>query len=322
MKDNNSKYSFSICKDKEQWDNFIINSPQGNLFCDTKFVDAFQNNCEFIFVHSGKRVLLGAMIMLDLSNKPSSTPFVYQGILLDQSILQLSNQKKVKKTLDLINFLLQEIEQKYQKISFSLHPSLTDLRSFQWHNYHHPEGKHFNLELNYTAIFDLKVNRSFDKMMMKARAVRRQEYRKCIKEGFTVEESYDVSILDMLHAKTFDRQGIGRSSGEKFMATTLAQVAISKGFGRLLVCRDKAGMPASASLFLFDKKTAYYMIGANDPDYRNYGTSSFVIFEQLRKCLEQGLDQIDFMGINSPNRGDFKTSFGAIPTPYYHANFV
>ena len=118
MKDNNSKYSFSICKDKEQWDNFIINSPQGNLFCDTKFVDAFQNNCEFIFVHSGKRVLLGAMIMLDLSNKPSSTPFVYQGILLDQSILQLSNQKKVKKTLDLINFLLQEIEQKYQKISF------------------------------------------------------------------------------------------------------------------------------------------------------------------------------------------------------------
>ena len=91
----------------------------------------------------------------------------------------------------------------------------------------------------------------------------------------------------MLHAKTFDRQGIGRSSGEKFMATTLAQVAISKGFGRLLVCRDKAGMPASASLFLFDKKTAYYMIGANDPDYRNYGTSSFVIFEQLRKCLSE-----------------------------------
>ena len=131
-----------------------------------------------------------------------------------------------------------------------------------------------------------------------------------------IEESHDISILDMLHDKTFERQGLERSPGEKFMATTLAQTAITEGFGRLLICRNKIGTPASASLFLFDKKTAYYMIGANDPDYRNFGTSSLVIFEQLRKCLDQGIEQVDFMGINSPNRGDFKTSFGAIPTPY------
>ena len=322
MQDNNSKYSLSICKDKDQWDNFIFNSPQSNLFCETRFIDVYQNDCELVLVYSGCRVLLGAMIMLDLNNKPTSLPFLYQGLFLDESILHLSNQKKVKKTLELIDFLLLEIGQKYQTICLSLHPSLTDLRSFQWHNYHQPDGRHFNLQLNYTAILDLKVNKSFDKIMMKARAVRRQEYRKCIKEGFTIEESHDISILDMLHAKTFDRQGIERSSGEQFMATTLAKVAISKGFGRLLVCRDKIGIPASASLFLFDNKTAYYMIGANNPDYRKYGASSFVIFEQLRKCLEQGLDQIDFMGINSPNRGDFKTSFGAVPTPYYNANFV
>lgn len=322
MQDNNSKYTLSVCKDKNQWDNFILNSPQSNLFSETRFIEVYQDNCELLFVYSGKRVLLSAMIMLDLNNELKSAPFLYQGIFLDESIPHLSNQKKVKKTLDLIEFLLQEIEQKYETIRLSLHPSLIDLRSFQWHNYHHPDGRHFDLQLYYTAILDLKVNNSFDEIMMKARAVRRQEYRKCIKEGFMIEESHDISILDMLHDKTFERQGLERSPGEKFMATTLAQTAISEGFGRLLICRNKIGIPASASLFLFDKKTAYYMIGANDPDYRNYGTSSLVIFEHLRKCLDQGIEQIDFMGINSPNRGDFKTSFGAVPTPYYHVNFV
>ena len=59
------------------------------------------------------------------------------------------------------------------------------------------------------------------------------------------------------------------------------------------------------------------MIGANDPEYRKYGTGTFIMFEQIRKCLESGLSQVDFIGINSPNRGDYKTSFGGIPVQYF-----
>ena len=102
-----------------------------------------------------------------------------------------------------------------------------------------------------------------------------------------------------------------------FEKTTLAEESLSKGFGRLLVCRDQSGIPASASLFLFDNKTSYYLIGANDPKFLKNGTGSYVMFEQIRRCLEQGLSQVDFVGINSPMRGDFKTSFGAVPVPYY-----
>ena len=164
---------------------------------------------------------------------------------------------------------------------------------------------------------NLQSVENIDQILMGARTVRRQEHRKCLKEGFTIEESDDIKVLDILHSQTFERQGIGRSSGEKFMATTLAKKAISLGFGRLIICRDSSGSPASASLFLFDDKTAYYLIGANDPKFRKYGTSSYVMFEQIRICLEQGLSQVDFIGINSPMRGDFKTSFGAVPVPYY-----
>jgi lipid II:glycine glycyltransferase (peptidoglycan interpeptide bridge formation enzyme) len=101
------------------------------------------------------------------------------------------------------------------------------------------------------------------------------------------------------------------------MATDFSATAIEKNFGRLMICRDRDGEPVAASLFLFDKQSGYYLIGATDPDYRKYGVGSYIIFEQIRKCIETECKQIDFVGINSPQRGDFKTSFNAEPKSYY-----
>jgi hypothetical protein len=311
------KYELQIGPEKKLWDEFVSTSPQGNLFCQTKFLDAFQKDYELLTVVKGEEILLGAVIVKDEDGQPILQPFIYQGVLLGSSIATLAGYKRVKKALELVEILLAEIEKRYQQICFSLHPSFKDLRSFQWYNYHEPEKSQFQINLNYTGILSLKNIQNFDQILMNARTVRRQEYRKCIKEGFTIEESEDISILDQLHEKTFKRQGIKRSTGEEFMATTLAKESLFRGFGRLLVCRDRSGATASASLFLFDDKTAYYLIGANDPKFRKYGTGINVIFEQIRRCLEQGLSQVDFVGINSPMRGDFKTSFGAVPVPYF-----
>ena len=65
----------------------------------------------------------------------------------------------------------------------------------------------------------------------------------------------------------------------------------------------------SASVFIEYKDYAYYLIGANDPDYRNSGAGTAVIFEHLKHLLNSKIKKIDFFGTNSPLRGDFKTSF-------------
>ena len=97
----------------------------------------------------------------------------------------------------------------------------------------------------------------------------------------------------------------------------LIDISLLNGFGRLLVCKNKNGNPVSAALFIFDNKCGYYIVGATDPEYRKFGTGSYVMFEQIMRCKEQGLKTVDFCGINSPNRGDFKTSFNAEPVPYF-----
>lgn len=313
----NSSYSLQICTDKQLWDDFVSTSPQNNLFCTTQFLDAWGKDYELLLVAKGDANLLGAVLVKDKDGQPTTQPLMYHGVLFGRLVADCPNHKRVKKALELVNFLLVELEQRYSWISFSLHHSFEDVRSFQWFHYHEPEKGQFQIDVNYTGVLDLSQINDFEDLLMNARTVRRQEYRKCIKEGFKIEESGEIEILDKLHEKTFERQGMERTAGEKFMSNELAEKAISQNFGRLIVCRDKKGAPASAALFLFDNKCGYYFIGANDPEYRKYGTGTYVVFEQTRCCMEPGLDTIDFVGVNSPQRGDFKTSFNAVPIPYY-----
>ena len=310
-------YELQICDERKEWNDFVATSSQGNIFCQTQFLDAHPQDYELLFIRNGGTNQLGALIAKEEDGQSTLNPFMYQGVLFDSSVANFPPHRRVKKSLGLVDYLLAELEQRYDRISFSLHHSFDDLRSFQWFHYHKPDLGQFKIDMSYTGILSLSDINNSESILMNARTVRRQEFHRALREGFLVEESNDVDILNHLHGLTFQRQARTRSNSEEYMATKLAESAISNGFGRLMICKDKQGTPASASLFLFDDKCGYYLIGANDPKYRKYGTGSYVLFEQIRWCLEQGLTTVDFVGINSPLRGDFKTSFNAVPMPYY-----
>jgi lipid II:glycine glycyltransferase (peptidoglycan interpeptide bridge formation enzyme) len=310
-------YQISKCKDMEVWNDFVSNSPQCSIFCKTNFIDTYGQNYDLLLVTKGELILLGVVIIKNNREGLARGLFTYQGVLFSKYIESLQPHKKNKKKLELTQFLLTELEFIYGVVTLSLHHSLIDLRGFQWHNYHNADGFHPKLHLRYTGILDLTQIKTFEQVLVNSRAVRRQEYKRCLKNGFTVEESNDIDTLDLLHRKTFERQNLIRSKSEVFIATKFAKESIDNGFGRLLICKNSEGKSVSASLFLFDHRTGYYLVGASDPDYRKNGVGSYVVFEQIRRCINQHLSFVDFMGINSPSRGDFKTSFNANPTAYF-----
>ncbi|MHB1327502.1 MAG: GNAT family N-acetyltransferase [Gemmatimonadales bacterium] len=156
--------------------------------------------------------------------------------------------------------------------------------------------------------------------MAGARTVRRQEYRKA-GSRFQVEVSQDLDLLDQLHGRTFERQGLVRSDHEQRQLRAIAGAALEHGFGELLVAFDTDGVAAGAVLFLFDTHSAYYLVAANDPDYRSAGVSTLLFLRGTERAMERGLSALDVVGLNSPSRGDFKTSFGAVPVPYYVATW-
>jgi hypothetical protein len=310
-------YQFEECQNLEIWDEFVANSLQSNIFCFSKFFTLTYTNFKLYFVKKNGNIILGCILILDKDGKNCTAPFMYQSILFDRYIGNIPSHRSSKITIDSLEFLLLNLEKYYKQLFFSLHYSIKDIRAFQWFNYHQPEKGIFSIMPKYSAILNINNFNSIDDVLKASRKVRSQEYRKSIKNGFKVSISKNVDILDNLHKLTFSRQGLKRSALEKLLIKNVLKTSIEEGFGRLLICSTDLGEHVSASLFLLDNNRGYYLLGGTNPKFRNYGVGSLIMFEQIKMCLDDGLKEIDFIGINSPMRGDYKTSFNAQSELYF-----
>ena len=311
--------SLSKCASAQDWDEFVLASPQGNVFTSSAFLNAMTDEHEGYFVESNGEKLLGALTFRD---KPSPRPFtMYQGVLFSESVTGTKPHTAMSKQMKLLDFLLEELEKELPLISFSLHHSFPDIRSFLWFHYHEREKGMFTVNPRYTGLIDLEGMGDMESMLMDIRTVRRQEVRKAQKNDWLVEESTDIDLLDKLHKKTFERQDIDRPEEHGELVRSIATSAFENNYGEMLIAK-KGDSVASAVLTLFDDRCAYYLFGANDPEFRADACGSLLLIESIQRSKNKGLKSFDVIGINSPARGDYKTSFNAVPTVYFDVTWT
>ncbi len=311
--------TFIDCTDKERWNRFAAESPHGSVFCLTPFLDALNVEYRLLLVEERGVPQAGLPLLLrDGQPYPRQHSWtMYQGVLLDAGLCRQQPHSRAKQTLAVLDFLLAEYEKQYGRLILCQHHRFEDLRGFSWFHYGEPERGQFRIELYYSGLLELAQVESLDQYLGSIRTVRRQEHRRCQSNGFSVQPSDDLELLDRLHKLSFARQGIDRDPHEVDLLRSITQAALEQGFGELLSCVAPNGTVASATLFLYDQRYGYYLVSGNDPEYRNSGSGTYLMVENIRRCQAKGLQAVDFVGINSPNRGDFKTSFNAVPVPYF-----
>ena len=314
-------YQFVECNNFNDWNNFVKSSPQGTLFCFSNYLNLVCDKYRSFFVMKNDEVYAGVLILLDSHNKLIPLFENYQGILYSNIFNQLNSHSRIPKMLEVTNFILFELKKIFSEINLSLHYSINDLRSFQWYNYHEDEDKRIDLKLRYTCLLNLLEIKTLDDFLFKIRRARRREYNNALKNGLIIEESNDISILDNLHHKMFLAQGIKRSKHEINCLKNIAENSINNNFGKLFICFTKEKIPCSTYLFLFDDKHAYSKFGATDPIYKNTGAYTFLTINCILKCIHLGLQSWDFLGANSPRRGDYKISFNGYLKPYYELKY-
>lgn len=315
-------YSLSKCEERSLWDNFVINSPQGNIFCSTAFLDSLGKAYELWLLTRNDHNVAGAILLKDNEGKilKSLHPFsMYHGILFDRHIAHMPAHKRIAESLEAVSQMLSKLEENYDYWSFCLHHGVEDLRAFSWHHYHEPELGRVKTDLFYTGLIHVD---NFDEYLGTIRPCKRREYRIAQKNDLKFETSKDLDLLIYLYQETFMRQGLSKEPDELNLLRSIATTAIEKGFGELFIARLPDGTAASATLFLHDEHTGYYLIGANHPDHRNSYSGVYAMLESIRRCCERGIKEIDVCGINSPNRGDFKISLNAQPIPYFMVNWA
>ena len=304
-------------EDKQVWDVFVSTSPQRSIFVYSKFLDSLQVNYDLVTSYEKGQIVAGAVLIYSGAGEPIEEifPFTqYQGLLLFDQTNQAAHSQ-ITREFKIVERFIEKLSEQYRNYCFCQSWRLNDLRPYQWHNYHEPAKGQFRLDLRYTGVLDLKKFDHFDAYLASVRACRRQEFKKA-SQMLKLEFSRDESILDNLHAKTFDRQHIERDDRESALVTSICKQAIAGGYGKLSVAM-MGEVPVSAVLFLYDDRTAYYLFGANDPSHRKTFAGTFLLMHMIKDAFEKGIQEIDFVGVNSPNRGDFKISLNAELRPYF-----
>jgi len=311
------------CTDDSTWDDFVTGSPQGNVFCRSWFLRCLPATVAKYFVHNHDQIV-AAFVVLTRDGHVLPAPFtntMYQGIMVSQDIAALSWHRRSVQEHRIASYVIATVQSLHGRVSFCLHPEWTDIRPFDWFNYGADPSMRFTLSIRYTGWLDLADLPPPADFLGQIRDCRRQEVHKARRAGCVIELSEDVEAFNTLHARTFERQGLQQSPEEERCLLAIGASALSGGFGELVVCRA-SGKVASATLILFDNRSGYYLYAANDPELRSSGASSFLMVECIERCRRRGLTRFDFVGVNSPQRGDFKQSFNARPVPYYLADWI
>ena len=124
-----------------------------------------------------------------------------------------------------------------------------------------------------------------------------------------------------LYSKTFERQKIILNSEDLAMIEVMISSALNNGYGELTTAKSNEGEVVAGTVFLHDLNCAYYAFGATKTEFRNSGASTFLMLHCIENLYKKGFLKIDMVGVNSPNRGDYKTSFNAELEYYFHINY-
>jgi hypothetical protein len=314
-----SPLSLREVDDAAGWDALLPGSAQSTVFCGTPFLRALGCRHRLLELRDGpRRVALLPLTEDDSGECVVAQPFTpYQGLLFLHAA-EASSRQRVQDEFRLGEFVAAELAGRYRELRLPLSWQVTDLRPFLWHNYHVEGGSRFVVTPRYTAVLDL-AGFEPDAHAMQARACRRQELRKAA--GFEIREQVAVDEFLALYEQTFARQDIELAGGTLARVRAITEAALAGGWGRLAGCVTPQGL-AAATLFVYDRRRAYYLFAANDPAQRNSGAATRLMFDNVADAARRGLSELDFVGVNSPARGDFKLSFNPALKLYFELQHV
>jgi Acetyltransferase (GNAT) domain len=315
------KFTCNERKYGEWWDELVLTSPQSTVFNTVWFVKSLEKPFRLFSVENNSGEILAGVCILENSEKEmADAPYPYtpyQGILFSKFFLEMDNHKRTVYEFRITEKIIDYLCGRYSNFNMSLAPGFKDLRPFLWHNFSKDNAPKFNVTNRYTAILDLQ-NFCVEKYLNSIRTVRRQEYRKNI--HLEVEDG-DLGDFIKIYKATFERQEIRVSAGSIELISNIYNGAlIGENVSLRRVCID--GETASATLFLHYAKKAYYLFGANNPKYRSSGASTMLMLSNIFEFARLGFESIDFIGVNSPNRGDYKLSFNPQLVVYYEVSLI
>lgn len=322
-----SKYRLIPAGDLEVWDAFAKESLEYTIFSNSKYLEALGRNYQLFYVYKGHQRKAGlSLVLSDDGRRCILDDFIiYNGILFDYTQGQKATKARSER-LEITEFIIDQLDKKYETIEMVLSPDFEDMRPFLWHNYHstNPSDK-FLVELRYTSYIDISEfflkKEDEDTMLYKNMdTIRQSDLRKAVKNGLKLEEAYETNQFLGYYNTLMCLQGI------KVMQDTLDRMGrlihnlIQHNLAKMFVAKNETSQITYITLFTFNLNKGCYLFGAGNQELSQRYDGTFCIWEAMKRLSAYGVHEVDMEGVNSPQRGSFKLSFGGNLRPYYQVS--
>lgn len=210
----------------------------------------------------------------------------------------------------------------YESLEFELHPSILDVRFFDWWNYGEQGLPRFSIEPRYSAVIENLGEYSDETLLGNMRKWRRIEVRRAkAQEQYEISRVVTPDVFLEIRRETFAKQGENESATERESIEALFSMVDSDGAFATGVIDTLSGEIVAANLVVDGGGVSNLVLSALRSSHRRDGVGPLATFSAITSSRMRGMHTFDFNGANSPRRGDDKHSYGAIPQLYFRLRF-
>lgn len=283
-----------------KWDNFVELSPQGSIFNKSWWISIVSNSFRILVCEENNEII-GGIVLPYIYNcfykNPKLTPTL--GVLFkDFSSLKKSN--KESKEIDIARNLIMNLP-KSRLFEYGFSYNFENCLPFKWAD--------FNIDVTYTYVIENLSH--LDKIFDGFKTNIKTDIRKAIKNGISVREDLDINDFYEVNQKTFKRQSMEMPYNRDFLIN-LDKTLSEHNARKIMFAVDEHKKIHAAAYIIYDKRSAYYLMGGGDPDLRNSGATSLVIWEAI-KSVSTITERFDFEGSSVENIEKFFRAFGGTP---------
>lgn len=308
--------------DDLEWDSNLQRSSQYSIYLTSSFL-RWSGLLEYRYIlYENSEPILGCILPPKYINEMDALSFcMYQGIFFIENPKDNYSDDigRTRKLSQLTSTLFNTVS----SAVLALHHSIEDIRGIEWYLFNKGISSRLQYKVRYTGIVHLQDFSDFESYKKSIRKVRLQEFAAIHKiDGIILNTQPDIKMFLDMYSDMFIHRGINIRQSELHRVSTIIENGLASGVGKLLILQESDGTPLSGVFTLSDKITDYYQFGASNPERLKLNGSSFLMLLAIELAFKNGRKYFDMVGMNSPNRGEFKASFNARVKPFFELNFT
>lgn len=287
------------------WNEFVDKSPQGSIFAKTFWLDAVGSKYNIIGCFDRGDRLLAGMPITNSKEGYITMPKLTQTLgIVFSDFSEMKYVKRISKEKDIIMDFVDNIP-KFICFDCGFHYSFANWMPFMW--------KGYKQHTRYTYVIEDIQN--IEKVRSEFADNTKSVITKALKNNLKVVTNLGLKDMYIMVSKTFERQNMKVPFDYEWFKN-FDSMLNKNNCREIFFALDEQDNLHSALYLVYDKNSAYYLLGGADPEFRNSGAMYLNVFEAI-KYSAKFTNKFDFEGSVVPQIEHMFRSFGASQKQYF-----